>query len=247
VRERIPLNQRIKARVHPLELSFIGSNDKMDRSPVSTPGCREAIAVLAEFLHDLLFAGKVVVRDRPSSSARHRSEAIGLLGRAFADYRLSVAGPLIDFDATTALAAAELVRQACWFLVNHDEPDEELEKRLTMPAPPTLPAQHLSADLTLRYLPQIHRRARALAAADRLPELLASILRQWPLTGVLADVPEQPTTALDFAGHPGLLLLYAERLAQNDRSAWQPEGRGTEYVELVRADTVKGATHERNR
>jgi hypothetical protein len=219
----------------------------MDQSLASKPDCREASAVLAKFLQDLLFAGKVVFRDRPSSLEREGSKAIGLLGRAFADYRLSVAGPLIDFDEATALAAGQLVRQACWFLVNHDEPDEELEKRLIMPAPPASPAQHISADLTLRYLPQIHRRTRALAAADQLPALLASVLRQWPLTGVLADVPEGPTTALDFGGHPGLLLLYAERLAQNDKPGWQPEGPGAEYVELVRAGTVKGASHERGR
>jgi hypothetical protein len=147
-------------------------------------------------------------------------------------YRLSVAGPPIDFDDKTALAASELVQQACWFLVSRDQPAEQLAKRLTLPGPPRSPAQHLSADLVLRFLPQVQRRAHALDPADPLALLLATVLRQWPLTGVLADVDEGPLTGLDF-GHPGLLLLYAERLARKEKPAWVPDGPGLEYVELV--------------
>jgi hypothetical protein len=198
------------------------------------------MAALVDFLRDLLSAGSVAFRQRPSASSEERADAVGVLGRAYASYRLDVAGPLLDFDPDVALAAGELVREACWFLVNHDEPAELLEQRLTMPAPPTSPAQHLSADLMLRYLPQVHRRARALAPTDRLSALLAGVLRRWPLSGVLADLDEGPETPLDFGGHPGLLLLYAERLARHARPAWRPEGIGREYVELVAAE-VKGA------
>ena len=41
---------------------------------------------------------------------------------------------------------------------------------------------------------------------------------------------------LDFGGHEGLMLLYAERLARHEKPAWRPVGRPFEYVELVLRD-----------
>lgn len=187
-----------------------------------------------EFLQRLFRDGRVILRGQPVFSPRDRAEASRLLAATYADYRLQVAAPLIDFDAVTALAASELLHRACWFLVNHDDPPEVIEKQLSMPEFPVSPAQHLSADLVLRYLPLVHRRAQALAPADRLPALLAQVLRQWPLSGVLSDVADEPLISLELGGHPGLLLLYAERLARNDKPGWRPEGQGLEYVELVK-------------
>ena len=97
-----------------------------------------------------------------------------------------MAGPPLLFDEPMALAAAALTQQACWFLVSHAEPPPELERRLVMPAPPRSPAEHLSADLTLRLLPQVHRRACSRDPADPLVVCLADVLRRWPLSGVLS-------------------------------------------------------------
>src|ERR1700704_1821058 len=102
---------------------------------------------MTSFLEQLFAEGQVVLRSRP---ARERGAA-ELLERTYAVYRLEVAGPPIDFDARTALAASEGLAQACWFLMSHAEPDAELERSLVMPGPPASAAQHLSADLVLRY------------------------------------------------------------------------------------------------
>ena len=60
------------------------------------------------------------------------------------------------------------------------------------------------------------------------------MLARWPLSGVLADLPGPPTAALDFGGHPGLQLLYAERLVGRERPAWVPPGGpARERAELV--------------
>ena len=101
-------------------------------------------------------------RDRPSPSA------VAVLAEAFEAYSLAVAGPRIAFDPEIACAAAEFLRQAAWALVNHDERMTDLVKRLKMPVPPRTPSHHLSADLTLRYLPQVLRRARGLDPSDPL-------------------------------------------------------------------------------
>jgi len=188
-----------------------------------------------EFLTQLLDQGKVVFRSTRALHDRPSARGIAILAEAFETSCLSVAGPRVAFDPAVACAAAELVRQASWALVCHDDRVADLEKRLRMPALSATPSLHLSADLMLRYVPQILRRARGLDPADPLVELLANILRRWPLSGVLSDVDEGPLVPLDFGGHSGLLLLYAERLIGNDRPSWRPEqpGKSWDYYELV--------------
>jgi hypothetical protein len=191
-----------------------------------------------EFLTQLLEQGKIVFRSARAPHDRPSAPAVAILAGAFQTHGLSVAGPRIAFDPRCASAAAELVRQASWALVNHDERVADLEKRLKMPCSPETPSHHLSADLTLRYLPQIVRRARGLDPSDPLVGILARVLRGWPLSGVLSDMDEGPLVPLDFGGHPGLLLLYAERLFGNDRPSWRPAppGPAWEHDELVRQE-----------
>jgi hypothetical protein len=188
--------------------------------------------MLSEFLESLFDDGDVVFREPPQSSNKDSADQV--LARAFADYRLEVAGPLIDFDLPTALSAAEFVRRACWFLVHRDSPAREVAERLKLPPAPTTASQHLSADLTFRHLPQLHRRARALSPDDVLTKALTAALRAWPLSGVASDIEDSPTTALEFCGHSGLEMLYAERFVKRPRENWLPAGRIAEYVEICR-------------
>jgi len=190
---------------------------------------------LPEFLHDLLWQGEAHFHERPpvQVSPKEQGEAAALLEQAFAVHRLEVAGPVIAFDRDTAVKAGELVRQAAWLLVDRSVPETELGKALQALPPPVSPAQHLSGDLVLRFLPAILRRAKVRGPEDVLTIFLTDILRTWPLTGVLSDVEEAPRTGLDFSSHSGLLLLYAERLARNAKRNWMPPPEAFEFVELV--------------
>ena len=191
------------------------------------------MATLGEFLRDLLDEGRIVLKGRPMPSEADRPSALARLEAAFRVHRLDVAGPPIEFDAASALRAAELVRQAGWFLVNRSEPVGVMEAALAIPGVPNSAGEHLSADLTLRFLPQVQRRARSIAPGDRLSNLLADVLRAWPLSGVLSDIEEGPGEVGDLGGHPGLWMFYAERLARDEKPAWMPRGAGREHVELI--------------
>jgi MoxR-vWA-beta-propeller ternary system domain bpX4 len=192
-----------------------------------------AISAFHEFLTQLFDQGKIVFRAAPRD--RPSPDGVAVLAEAFKAYRLAVAGPRIAFDPDIACAAAEFLRQAAWALVNHDDHVTNLVKRLKMPRSPLTPSHHLSADLTLRHVPQVLRRARGLDPSDPLVSQLANELRNWPLSAVLSDVGEGPRVSLEFGGHPGLMLLYAERLAGNDRPDWRPITNGPtwNYYELV--------------
>lgn len=186
--------------------------------------------MLLDFLRQLLGDGEIVFRGPPEPTSGRQRKTVDFLEDAFNLYRLDVAGPEISFDAEVALAAAELVRWASWFLVHHGAPAEEVDRCLTLSAP-RYPAQHLSGDLLLRFLPQLQRRARAIAPDDPLTTNLTRVLREWPLAGVLSDIADAPLTGLDFGGHPGLRLLYAERLVGNEKPEWFPAQ--LDEVELV--------------
>ena len=193
-----------------------------------------------EFLSGLLREGRIVFRRGPGRGTGASEGAVGVLSRAYEDDRRDVAGPAIPFDAAVACEAGELVWHACWALVSRGDRVGELEPRLTMRRPPSRPSDHASADLLLRYLPQVYRRARAIDPSDPLVAMLGGVLRQWPLSGVLADLEDGPATPPDLAGHPGLMLLYAERFAGRPRPAWQPGGRARDAHELVLQERGRG-------
>jgi hypothetical protein len=181
------------------------------------------MAAFADFLTQLLVHGRIAFPAAKAPQDRPSERDVAALSEAFETAALAVAGPRIEFDPRMACAAAELLRQASWALINHDDRVADLKGRLVMPSTPSTPSHHLSADLLLRYLPQVLRRARGLDASDPLVGLIAEVLRRWPLSGALSDVDDPPRTPLDFGGHQGLRLLYAERLAANDRPHWRPD------------------------
>src|SRR5262245_57654029 len=117
---------------------------------------------LAQFLSRLFDHGEVRFRERPAPSDRDCAQAQASLAVAFASYRLDVAGPPIAFDPEVALSAANVVQMACWYLVNRNEPDEQLMQELRMPELTGSASAHLSADMLFRHLVHVHRRARAL-------------------------------------------------------------------------------------
>ena len=187
-----------------------------------------------EFLTELFDKGKIVFRaaprDRPSPSGR-RGPGGGVRGPSASPWPVRASRSTPRSPARRPSSSG----RRRWALVNRDDRMTDLVKRLKMPGSPLTPSHHLSADLTLRYLPQVLRRARGLDPSDPLVAQLANVLRTWPLSGVLSDVEEGPLVPLDFGGHPGLMLLYAERLVGNDRPCWRPitNGPSWDHYELV--------------
>src|SRR5262245_36898333 len=116
------------------------------------------MASLATFLGDVLQSGRIALRE--PLPAGTDPDALAVLNEAYRLHALGVAGPPIAFDGPTALAAGRVLYQSAWYLLNANEPIDASRLRIT--AGPRGAAQHLSADLVLRYLPTVHRRARAM-------------------------------------------------------------------------------------
>ena len=145
---------------------------------------RVVMASLAEFLEDLFGAGRVAFVEPPrTTEGADRAAAARALKTAFEENLMELAGPPLAFHEGTALTAAEWTRRACWFLVSRGESPEVVERALAMPPKPRSAADHLAADLTFRYLPGVHRRARAIEPGDLLARRLEEVMRAWPLSG----------------------------------------------------------------
>jgi hypothetical protein len=187
----------------------------------------------AEFLTGLFTQGVVMFPVSTTFETHDDVASIAILHEAYETARFDLAGPMIHFEQRIALEASKLVRRILWAVANHSERPEVLEKILRMSRAAATPGDHFSADLTFRFLPGILHRLRSMSPNDVLVSLMVKLLLNWPLSGVMADIYEPPGVALDFQGHQGLAMLYGERLAQNDRENWWPNGRGREYAELV--------------
>jgi hypothetical protein len=182
----------------------------------------------ATWLTTLLDHGESVQQAAPDPATFVAPPVRAVLRDAFARHALAVAGPSLAFNEGLAVRAAAVVAVACWRLV------ADADDRPPLPplGSPTSAAAHLSADLVLRLLPGVARRAKARGDVDLAGEVEA-VLCRWPLSGVLADLEHPPAVPLDFFAHPGLLLLYAERLPAAPRSLWVPLGAARGWAERV--------------
>jgi hypothetical protein len=190
----------------------------------------ETVPPFAAWLARVLTHGESVQDAPPELAGADRPAVLAALRLAFAMHALDVGGPLLPFDPAAAEWAAVTLARACWRLAAGDE-----ESLPLAPGPKAgTPAAALSADVCLRFLPAVLRRARLRDLDGPLVTELGNVLRRWPLTGVLADIEEGPTVPTTLDNHPGLLMLYAERLADAPRAGWVPaDGPAREWVERV--------------
>jgi hypothetical protein len=139
-----------------------------------------------------------------------------------------------DFVARTELAyhaprlvpevarwAAERLYGACQFLVYREVEADEVREGCAVPCLATgaiSPDVCYSADLVLRYLPDVFALAQGIAREDPLIDGLRNLAREWPLSSVgIPEVGEVDVSG--FIRHPGLRRLYADRIIErNDRS-----------------------------
>jgi hypothetical protein len=168
---------------------------------------------------------------------------------ALAAQSLTLAGPPIVGSLETLLPALHVVYRFGRRALHPESTPAETDKSLRLPRPPRSAAEHLGADLALRFLPGLLQRLVARDPGDELVKAVKRVLCEWPLSGVLADLREPPTSPLDFDGHLGIRFLYAERLADRERPGWYPSDSASDGIEMVRqvlgrpaAPRIEGAT-----
>ena len=190
---------------------------------------RTGNAMTLGFVRSLLQEGRLRVGVAPHWELS--DEALDELKSSLAAQSLHLPGPPIRGSLDTLLPAIHVVYRFAWRFLNPDPSPVDQDKSLRMEHAPRSAEDHLGGDLAFRFLPGLWQRAMNRDPADDLAKTMKQLLREWPLSGVLADISEPPATPLDFGGHLGIHFLYAERLATRERPGWFPESR--DGVEIV--------------
>lgn len=176
------------------------------------------MSAMHDFLARLHESGQVVVL--PFGLDRLAGEpldAFPMLRRMDEEARLEFPGDAPAFSWPVAHWAAETFYRACQLLVCRDvsAADTLAVLRVACPQPPS-PEAHYSADLVLRFLPDLLGTAQRLAAGDALVDALRELALGWPLSSV--GVPGLEPGGLQHLDslfvHPGLCRLYADRILQ---------------------------------
>ena len=162
------------------------------------------------FVHALLETGRVKVSFDPQVP-RELDEAVTELDLA-ARPHLAFEPPVLSRPA--ASWALLVTYRACQALVFREIEGEVVRAVLAVPCPePPSPSVCYSADLSLRYLPDLLSLAKGIASDDPLVHGLHAICRSWPLSSVgVPDVGE--VDARPFLSHPSLRQLYVDRIIE---------------------------------
>ena len=172
--------------------------------------------LLTDFLQELQQDGTAVVHTSTDAfSSADQQQAKVFLRHQEERERLHWPGEAPGFHEAAAMWAATYLYRAAQFFVHRDFEEKQLRKSLR-PYPGQLgAAEAYSADLCLRHLPRLHQKAKALAPADILVELLEQTARQFPMSSVGMDA-EGPWAVGLLLSHPSLRLMYTDRIIDHE-------------------------------
>lgn len=169
---------------------------------------------LRPFLAALHESGRVRVARPPEPPEVEQAGVAEILTHWDLAVRRELAFTPPAFSLPAASWAALRLYRACQFLVFRDLSAAIVEDHLATACPePCSPSVVYSADLTLRFLPDVISLARGIATGDPLVDALHRLARAWPLSsvGCLRLEPVDPSPFLD---HPCLRRLYVDRILE---------------------------------
>jgi hypothetical protein len=119
-----------------------------------------------------------------------------------------------EFDAEAALWAAQTVYTAAQILLYRQHEVADLPALLPDFLLDTTPSRILSADLTLRFLPDMLSQAQYLDPEDAVIPLLENKLIQWHYSGTTAKLPLEKLDFRYIADNECIYQLYTDRIIQ---------------------------------
>jgi hypothetical protein len=174
---------------------------------------------LPSFLEALFEHGAVQVPQLAPIGAEETAEAQKTLAEFEKHYRMSVPESAPSFDVELAYRAAEALFRICQCVAYRDlDVRGVVDPVVNAQASAASSSAIYSADLVLRFLPDIWRLARDASANDPLLLLIKELAGRWPLSAV--GIPDLPECSIDgIAGDRSLLQMYVDRIvARRDTS-----------------------------
>ncbi|UOQ51203.1 hypothetical protein [Hymenobacter cellulosivorans] len=179
--------------------------------------------LITSFLQDLLTTGSITLTGRPTPFVPDDLlAATDLLQTYHAEDAQQMPHSAPAFDAPAALWAARLLYYTIQLTLVRELDEAVIAQALADFTADLTPEVLYSADLMLRYLPDLLRLAKGLAPGDALVARLQALARQWPLSFVSSEMPD-PEAEARVLVHPALRQEYVDRIirAQDRRRAGQ--------------------------
>jgi len=177
---------------------------------------------LTNFIAGLINEGKVTVAPGMLVSGPEDLRlAIVHLQQYYEDDTQEMPATAPDFDPDAALWAARYLYTAVQFILMRELDENLMQQYLLQYEGEMSPAAIYSADLTLRYLPDLFNLARGLSPDDPLVVRMKATALAWPLSAAAIPLEEDPAlhTILE---HPSLKRAYIDRiLAVKDKQKCQ--------------------------
>ena len=175
---------------------------------------------LTRFISQLLEEGRATVSgDLSPLEAADRRAAEARLQEFYEEDLLEMPGEAPEFDADSALWAAEYIYNALQLTILRDIDSETVAQYLNPGLPASNPEAIYSADLMLRYLPQLFGLAKGLSPQDIVVAKLKETAALWPFSSVGLDTGPALPDVKSILAHPSLRYAYADRIiARQDRS-----------------------------
>jgi len=171
---------------------------------------------LTSFIKDLLEIGNVTVSGTPIHFEENDRQVSTRLLKAFYDEDI-LEMPLTppDFSIEAALWGAEYFYNGLQMMMQRSVEDDMLSIYLKPFEGPYDASTIYSADLILRYLPDLLQTAKGLAPADSLLSYITQTGSQWPFSTASEELDHDEGRVDMILNHASLRIAYADRIIRS--------------------------------
>lgn len=164
------------------------------------------------FVQTLLTDGKITVDGALSAFEEDDlSDSAKLLSRFYEEDIVHMPLTAPAFEAGPAVWAAKHLYLSLQLIVLRELPPQTIEESLEPFNGEISPSSIYSADLVLRYLPDIFNLARGLAPADIMVTKMAESAAYWPFSSVGIPLQQEIDDSI-ILNHPSLKTAYIDRI-----------------------------------
>lgn len=148
-------------------------------------------------------------------SEQEQHQAIDFLNREYQKESIEYPHQAPSFDSNAALWGAKTLYHSAQLVLYRENKDTDLEKIIPAFSDKITPNAILSADLSLRFLPEIIAQLILIDAEDKLIEVLENILEQWHYSGISYEIPIEKLDFDTILSDTCLRQLYLNRIIEN--------------------------------
>lgn len=170
---------------------------------------------LSQFILNLLEKGQVVLEGKLKDFSQKELEEASSVLKVYYDHdKMKMPYQAPEFEPGIAIWGATFLYHTMQLSLLRDEDEATVRQYLKVSTATQTPSVIYSADLMLRYLPQLLRMTKGLAPNDILVKCLMETATQWPFSSIGIALTETPH--LDpILEHPSLRGAYIDRIIQS--------------------------------